>query len=385
VIANPSPPPLSRFELLKAAVLIIGLLLGLLLLWQIRALILLTLLGGLLGIAAKPAVDWLQERRFRRAVGSPLVILGSLVFIAAVVAWSGPTLGEQFRALREQVPQAVDKLDAYFAREHGALLDAVLPADTTAAGETAEGGETSGRIGRALVGQVSSLRGLVFGAVTSTVAVIAGIVYVLFLTIYLAIDPFGYRRGILFLVPEASRRRAAVVFDAMTATLRKWLSTQFIAMVVIGTVTTIVLLVFQVKSAIPLGILAGLLEFVPNFGPIIAAIPAVLIAFADSPEKALWVGLAYCIIQFLENNVLIPHLMKEELDLPPALTLLWQALMAIIFGVLGLFVAVPLLAATVVAVRYLYVRGDVPPVRKPRGSRELLAVDLEEPGDASPA
>jgi predicted PurR-regulated permease PerM len=102
-----------------------------------------------------------------------------------------------------------------------------------------------------------------------------------------------------------------------------------------------------------------------------------LIAFADSPEKALWVGIAYWAIQFLENNVLIPHLMREELDLPPALTLLWQGLMAITFGLLGLFVAVPLLAATVVAVRYVYVRGDVPPVRKPRGSRELLAIDID--------
>jgi predicted PurR-regulated permease PerM len=211
---------------------------------------------------------------------------------------------------------------------------------------------------------------------------IAGGLYVLFLTIYLAIDPYGYRRGVLFLIPERSRARGAVVFDAMTVTLRKWLSTQFIAMVVIGLVTTVVLLALRVKSAIPLGILAGLLEFVPNFGPVLAAVPAVLIAFADAPAKALWVGIAYWGIQFLENNVLIPYLMREELDLPPALTLLWQALMAIIFGVLGLFVAVPLLAAGVVAVRYLYVTGDVPPVRKPRGSRELLPVATD--GDSAP-
>jgi predicted PurR-regulated permease PerM len=66
--------------------------------------------------------------------------------------------------------------------------------------------------------------------------------------------------------------------------------------------------------------------------------------------------------------------MREELDLPPALTLLWQALMAIIFGILGLFVAVPLLAAIFVSVRFVYVRGDVPPVRRPRGSRQFKAV-----------
>jgi predicted PurR-regulated permease PerM len=152
-------------------------------------------------------------------------------------------------------------------------------------------------------------------------------------------------------------------------------------MVVIGVVTTIVLLVLGVKSAIPLGILAGILEFVPNLGPLMAAIPAVLIAFADGPQKALIVIIAYWVIQFLENNVLIPHLMREELDLPPALTLLWQGLMAIIFGLLGLFVAVPLLAALFVSVRFLYVRGDVPAIRRPRGSRQFKAAT----DDASPA
>jgi predicted PurR-regulated permease PerM len=182
---------------------------------------------------------------------------------------------------------------------------------------------------------------------------------------------------VLLLMPLSLRDRGALLFDAVTVTLRRWLSTQFIAMVVIGIVTTVVLLILGVKSAIPLGLLAGILEFVPNLGPLMAAIPAVLIAFADAPQKALLVVVAYWIIQFLENNVLIPHLMKEELDLPPALTLMWQALMAIIFGLLGLFVAVPLLAAVFVSVRFLYVRGDVPPVRRPRGSRQFKAITDE--------
>jgi predicted PurR-regulated permease PerM len=121
---------------------------------------------------------------------------------------------------------------------------------------------------------------------------------------------------------------------------------------------------------------------VPNIGPILSAVPAVLIAFAESPQKALVVGLVYWGIQFVENNFLIPWLMREELDLPPALTLMWQSLMAIVFGLLGLFVAVPLLAAGYVAVRFLYVRGDVPPIRRPRGSREVPTADIPVDGPA---
>jgi len=384
VTPTPPPRPITRADIVKAAAAIVGLLLGLALLWEIRVIVLLTVLGGLLGIAAKPAVDWLEGKRLRRSIGSPLIVIGTFVALAGVVAWSGPTLAMQFRALREQVPEAVNKIDEYLVREHGALFEAIFPRDSTNAEPGQAEPTASGRLGRALLGQIQSLRGLVFGAVSSTLALFAGGVYVVFLTIYLAIDPYGYRRGLLMLVPVGSRTRGAVVFDAMTATLRTWLSTQLIAMVVIGTVTTIVLLALGVKSAIPLGILAGVFEFVPNLGPLLSAVPAVLIAFADSPEKALWVVIAYSGIQFLENNVLIPHLMREELDLPPALTLLWQALMAVIFGILGLFVAVPLLAATVVAVRYLYVKGDVPPVRKPRGSREILTVIADEHSGGTP-
>ncbi len=174
---------------------------------------------------------------------------------------------------------------------------------------------------------------------------------VLFVTIYVAVDPGLYQRGALRLLPPQNRERAGVVLGAIGATLRKWLVTQFIAMIVIGVVTTGVLLALDVRAAIPLGILAGLLEFVPTLGPILSALPAIAMGFVDSPEKALFVTLAYVAIQFLENHILIPILMKEGLDLAPALTILVQAVMAILFGFLGLLVAVPLLAVIVVCIR----------------------------------
>ena len=185
----------------------------------------------------------------------------------------------------------------------------------------------------------------------STLAVVAAVLLVLFVTIYVAVDPGLYQRGALRLLPPRNRERAAVVLGAIGATLRRWLVTQLIAMVVIGVVTTGVLLALDVRAAVPLGILAGLLEFVPTLGPIISAIPAIAMGFVDSPEKALFVTIAYIAIQFLENHILIPILMKEGIDLAPALTIVVQALMAIVFGFLGLLVAVPLLAMIVVCVR----------------------------------
>jgi predicted PurR-regulated permease PerM len=149
------------------------------------------------------------------------------------------------------------------------------------------------------------------------------------------------------------------VLASMAVVLRKWLVTQLIAMAVIGTVSTVALLILRVKAAVALGILAGLFEFIPTVGPIISAVPAVAMGFLDSPEKALTVLLVYVAIQFLENHILIPLLMRGGVDIPPALTVVTQALMALVFGFIGLMVAVPLLAAVMVPVKMLYVQGVV--------------------------
>ena len=116
----------------------------------------------------------------------------------------------------------------------------------------------------------------------------------------------------------------------------------------------------------------GLLEFVPTVGPIVSAVPSILMAFIDSPEKAAAVAVAYYIIHFIENHLLIPLLMKEGVNLPPVLTILTQAGMALTFGVMGLFVAVPMLVLVSILVKMLYVedilgdradsRGSAPPV-----------------------
>jgi predicted PurR-regulated permease PerM len=210
-----------------------------------------------------------------------------------------------------------------------------------------------------VVSQLGGVKQYFFGFVSSTFATLGGVILVLVLAIYIATEPETYHSGLMHLFPQYARRRAGVVLTAMATALRKWLLTQLIAMLAIGTVTTIVLLALGVRAAFPLGVLAGLFEFIPTIGPVLSAVPAVAMGFLDSPEKALWVALAYVGIQFLENHLLIPVLMREGVDIPPALTIIAQALMALVFGFLGLLVAVPLLAAAMVAVKMLYVEGVV--------------------------
>jgi predicted PurR-regulated permease PerM len=400
---DPTPaPPLERRrrlpgwrsrDVVRAAALVIALYLALRLLWFAQLLVLTIFLGVLFGLAVAAGVDRLERWRMPRGLAAALIVLGSVGLIVGFFAWSAPVLTAQSRELRTKLPEAIDKIDDWLDAHRGGIVGLFLDDDrpaTTGATAASPTGAPTGPTGAAgspepaltdslharrdslragatesstlrsqVVSQLGGVKQYFFGFVSSTFATLGGVILVLVLAIYIATEPDTYHSGLMHLFPHYARRRAGVVLSAMAKALRKWLLTQLIAMLAIGTVTTIVLFVLGVRAAFPLGVLAGLFEFIPTIGPVLSAVPAVAMGFLDSPAKALWVGLAYLGIQLVENHLLIPVLMREGVDIPPALTIIAQALMALIFGFLGLLVAVPLLAAGLVAVKMLYVEDVV--------------------------
>jgi predicted PurR-regulated permease PerM len=376
------------------------------LIWFAHPLILTAFLGVLFGLAVTSGVDRLSAVRIGRfhlprGVASALIVFGAIGLLVGVGAWTAPVLRKQSAELKTKLPQALDKAEAWAQAHRGGLIGMMLPdedstatpkpaaglapkpvaptppavertarADSASAGAAAAGPDSaatratapkakSSRLRDQIGEQLGGAKRYLFPFVSSTFAAIGGLLIVIFLTIYISADPGLYHDGLMHLFPHRARDRAGEVLSAIATALRKWLTTQVIAMLAIGSVTMVTLLLLGVKAAIPLGIIAGLLEFVPTVGPILSAVPAIAMGFVDSPEKALYVGIAYVGIQFLENHLLIPLLMKRGVDLPPAITILAQALMAIVFGFLGLLVAVPLLAAAKVAIQMLYVEDVV--------------------------
>lgn len=378
-------------DIARAAGLVIGLYLLLQLLWFAQHLVLVAFLGVLFGLAVEAGVDRLEKYRIPRGAGAAIIVLAFFGMLVGVGAMIAPTIREQSGVLRTRIPEAVDRAEEWFKRRQSGLLgvfvrrgaatdttasdtagptaaagsstaasnaaaDTIVVADSSRAGDTARAGERlSGMLGR----QLGGVTRYVFPFLSQTVAVFAGIVLIIFMAIYIASDPNTYHRGLMHLFPHYVRNRAGEVLSAMATVLRRWLVTQLIAMVAIGTVTTIALLILDVKAAFALGLIAGLLEFVPTVGPILSAIPAIFMGFLDGPEKALTVAIVYIGIQFIENHLLIPMLMKGGVDIPPVLTILAQALFTLLFGFLGLMVAVPALAAVMVAVKMLYVERVV--------------------------
>ena len=376
-------------DIVRTAALVMALYLGVQLVWFANALFLTLFLGILFAIAISAGVDRLQRLRIPRGVGAALIVLAFFGLLGGFGAWVAPTLREQGAELRQKLPEAVDRVEDWLNRRQSGLLGVILgsgsgtpaPAtsDAVAAGSrspsagapTSPGTSAGTSAATPLAGDKgaapSTLRGKLQGSMggashylfpflTSTLAAFGGLLLIIFLSIYFAADPELYRRGMLALLPGRRREQGAMVMDRVAVVLRKWLVTQLIAMAVIGAVSTTALLFLHVKAAFALGVLAGLLEFIPTVGPVLSALPAIAMGFLDSPEKALAVGLVYVGIQFLENHILIPLLMKGGMDLPPALTVLAQALLALVFGFLGLMVAVPLLATIMVIVQLLYVQ-----------------------------
>jgi predicted PurR-regulated permease PerM len=373
---RPRAPGFRSADILRTAALVIGMYFLAQLIRFAHPLFLTAFLGLLFGLAVSTGVDILGRWRLPRGVSAALIVITFFGLLAGFGASMAPTLHRQGIELRRQLPDAIDRVEAWINARRGGMLGIVLsdasstartdsaatqpsapaPPAPRAAGDTTHAPTTlRDRMGAQLNGATRYL----FPFLSSTMQVVAGLLIIIFLSIYIAVDPDMYHRGLMLLFPRPQRRRAGEVLSAIATVLKKWLVTQLIAMLTIGVVTTVVLLVLRVKAAFALGLLAGLLEFIPTVGPIVSALPAIAMAFLDSPEKALWVGIAYVGIQFFENHLLIPLLMKGGVDLPPALTVFSQALMALTFGFLGLMCAVPLLAAVVVAVKMLYVQDVV--------------------------
>ena len=174
--------------------------------------------------------------------------------------------------------------------------------------------------------------------------------------IYFAAQPFIYVNGIVTLVPKDKRARAREVLDEIGLTLSKWLFGKMCSMLLVGAFTAIGLTILGVPLALILGIIAGLLDFIPYLGPLMAGVPGVLIALTISPELAMYTVALFGFIQLAEGYLLQPLVEKKTVALPPALTITMQVLLGALFGLAGVALATPLTAVLAVLVSMLYVQ-----------------------------
>lgn len=288
-----------------------------------------------------------------------ILIIGAL---AGGIALLAPDVADQVEHLRVTLPASAREAAEYISQfPWGRALIDQLPSfdDVTAA-----------------VGTLTLLQG-VGGFFSSTVGVVGNFFIVIFLAIYFALEPRFYTRGFTNLFPLGRRTRAREVIFAIGDTLRWWLIGKVFSMVFIGLLTGIGLYFLGVPLSLALGVIAGLLSFIPNFGPILSAVPALLLAFVESPMKALYVLILYVGVQLIESNLVTPFIERKTVELPPALTIVFQLALAVLVGGLGLVLATPLLAVLIVLVQMIYIE-DVLGDRRAELGDQLARADGRE-------
>lgn len=188
---------------------------------------------------------------------------------------------------------------------------------------------------------------------------IVDILVILFCGFYLAARPELYVNGFLRLLPQSKRERGREVLNAIGDELRHWIFGQIVSMSIIGFLTWLGLFLLGIKASEVLGLLAGVLDFVPVVGPFIAGLISCAIALLKSPMHALYVLCLFLALHLLEGHVVIPLVQRQATRLPPVLTILAMVLFYKLFGFLGLLLAIPLLALTIITTKTLYVEDVV--------------------------
>jgi putative permease len=179
--------------------------------------------------------------------------------------------------------------------------------------------------------------------------VLSTLFLIVIIGIYVALEPRLYERGVAWMLPREEREDFCITASRMAYTMRRLMAGRLVGMVFEGVFTWIMLAAYGVPMAVLLGILTGLLAFIPNLGALIAGILMVLVGFSGGVDMGLYTILVYFLVQTFDGYVVIPLIAKKTVDLAPALVLGAQLIMGVLFGIIGLFLADPLLAMIKVA------------------------------------
>jgi predicted PurR-regulated permease PerM len=267
-----------------------------------------------------------------------IVVLALLATIGGFGWLFASDIAQEMEQFREVIPASIQQLEQWMGQFSWAerVLDQAPEPEELLTGEVDVVGPVAGFFSTAVTG-------LTYG------------ILILFVGFYLAVNPDLYVGGLVRLIPPPRRERAREVFNEIEITLKRWLLGQLFMMILIGTISTVGFWLLGMPLFLTLGLIIGLLEFVPYVGPFLGIIPALLVALTAGPQMVLYVLLFWVVLQSLESYVFTPLVHKRAVELPPAFTIVAQVTMGVLFGFLGLIVATPMIAISMVLVKMLYV------------------------------
>jgi predicted PurR-regulated permease PerM len=327
-----------------AIALVFALLLAGYLIYKITVVVLVLLVTLLFSIIISAPVDYLNNRGVGRGWAT-LAVLGGLILVFGIAGVAlAPIVEDQAIELAQTFPELLENAQQIIVGLQGSL-----------------GIETSFRLNPQRL--IDSARSFLTGGTLTTVAsvgasvasVLSFGVVILIATIYAVAQPAPLVNGFVALFPAGRRQRVREILGEMYRVVQRWFLGQLTSMTLIGILFTVAMFIIGIPFALLLGIFSGLISFVPFLGPVISVIPPVLLALTVDPIDALWVIVAYMIIQAIEGNLIQPIVMSRAVSLHPAVVMFGLLIMGTLFGFVGVFLAIPLTAALNVLLHELWI------------------------------
>ena len=260
-----------------------------------------------------------------------IVILAGFGFIGWTLWFAGTTLATQAEALRTVVTAQVSRVLEW------ATGMGLLPK-----GQAFDlGSQLAGSVGK-----LTSAVGSALGAVTSALLIVV-------IGIFIAVEPRLYDRGVAWMLPLRHRDQFYVITSRVGATLRRLLAGRLFGMAFEGVFTFAMLSLGGVPMAALLGLLTGLLAFLPNIGAIVSGVLMVAVGFSAGTNEGLWALFVYFFVQNVDGYLIVPYIARRTVDLAPALVLAAQLIMGALFGIIGLLLADPIIATIKVSLQQL--------------------------------
>jgi predicted PurR-regulated permease PerM len=310
----------------------------LLLLKETFSVLLLILAGTLIAVYFRGLSDLIQRKtKWKSVLCLAISIVGSLLLIALVSWIIGAKVQAQIVEMSDTLPKTIEKTKDQMNQSAlgKKFVEKLSSSDTQH--------------------QAQSLMQTFF---KSTFGVLGDIYVVLFIGIFFTAAPKIYKDGIIKIVPAQGKQQAESILNNIGDNLKKWLKGKLFAMLVVFVLTSIGLVIMGMPMWLTLALIAGILNFIPNFGPLIAMIPAVLMGFLQGPSTALWVAVLYIAVQVEESNFITPMVQQKLISIPPALVIIAQLLIAPLTGGWGLVLATPLMVIIIVLVQEVYIKSQ---------------------------
>jgi len=297
--------------------------------------LLMTFTGVLIAVYFHGLANFIAKKiKIKQKLSLFISIAGTVTLLNTMIWVIGSTVQQQAAQLRQTLPQ---------------MIGAVQTKMTGSATGRQILGYTSGDNSNKLMDTASTFFSSGFG-------VLGDLYIILFLGIFFTADPSLYKNSLLAILPPGHETDGSIIWNRISTALKAWLKTKLISMVLVTIAVALGLMLIGLPGALILGLIAGLLDIIPNFGPVAAMIPGVLLGLMISPQTAVIAALIYVACQTIVGSVFMPMIQKRMINIPPAITMISQLVMGVLCGLMGIILAVPILLVLSIIIDELYIK-----------------------------